>query len=141
MAHAGGRPTKYNKEYAQMLPDLFRQGMSIYEVAAELGISIDTYYAWKKKHKEFSEADRRGVDLSRAWWEELGRKGAMGKTSINPTTWIFNMKNRFHWTDRMEQNIDLNGDVNITSLTPEERDKEINALLALAGDVQSGQTE
>jgi hypothetical protein len=51
------------------------------------------------------------------------------------------MKNRFHWTDRTEQNIDLKGDMNIVNLTPEERDNEIKSLLALAGNVQSEQVE
>jgi orotate phosphoribosyltransferase-like protein len=118
MAHAGGRPTKYSKEYAERLPYLFREGMSIYEVAAELGISIDTYYAWKKKHKEFSEANKKGVALSQAWWEELGRQGAAGRTSINPATWIFNMKNRFKWTDRVEQ--DVKGGIQLIRVTDKE---------------------
>jgi transposase len=134
------RPTKYSKKLAKKLPELFTEGKSVVEVCVELGIWKDTFYRWAKEHPEFSDAYQRGLDLSQAWWERLGRGGASGEMDIQPTTWIFNMKNRFHWTDRVEQNIDLNGEVNITNLSPQERDNEIKELLSLA-NVQPEQTE
>jgi transposase len=84
---------------------MFSEGQSVSEVCAELGIWKDTFYAWVKKYPRFSDAYQRGLDLSQAWWERLGRGGASGTLDIQPTTWIFNMKNRFKWTDRMENEI------------------------------------
>jgi transposase len=130
------RPTKYNKKICDTLPDLFRDGQSVAEVCVELGIAKDTFYNWQKAHKEFSDAIKKGLELSEAWWERLGRRAANGKQQINPTVWIFNMKNRFGWRD--QQSIDLNasGNLNVTNMTPEERKQRI-AELAKKANVES----
>lgn len=99
----GGRPTKYSVALSKRLPDLFKNGESVAEVCMALDISKDTFYAWVKKHKRFSDAYNKGLQKSEAWWSRLGRAGAQGSVKIQPATWIFNMKNRFGWTDRIEQ--------------------------------------
>jgi hypothetical protein len=99
---AGGRPTKYKPEICKQLPELFEDGASIAEVCVELGITKSTFYEWGKKYREFSDAIKRGLVLSEAWWSRFGQQGAMGKVSINPAMWIFNMKNRFGWADKQE---------------------------------------
>jgi hypothetical protein len=81
-----------------------------------LGICRNTFYSYVDQHPEFSEAYSRGLDLSQAWWEKLGRRGAAGEVPINPATWIFNMKNRFKWTDRQDTNI--SGGMNISIGSP-----------------------
>ncbi|GHU62048.1 hypothetical protein FACS189445_4660 [Spirochaetia bacterium] len=100
-----GRPTKYSRKLCKMLPDMFLEGQSVVEVCSDLGISKDTFYQWVNKYPEFSDSYKKGLLLSEAWWEKLGRAGATGKISINPATWIFNMKNRFKWTDRQDLNV------------------------------------
>lgn len=96
-----GRPTKYRAEFSEALPYLFDEGQSIVEVCVVLGISEDTFHRWKKEHKPFSESYKKGLVKSQAWWERLGRSGSTGN-KVNPPMWIFNMKNRFSWTDRHE---------------------------------------
>lgn len=99
----GGRPTKYSVALANRLPDMFKNGESVAEVCLALEISKDTFYAWVKKHKRFSDAYKKGLCKSEAWWSRLGRAGSQGSVKIQPATWIFNMKNRFGWSDRIEQ--------------------------------------
>ncbi|GHT86931.1 hypothetical protein FACS1894137_13230 [Spirochaetia bacterium] len=99
------RPTKYSRKLCKKLPDMFLEGQSVVEVCADLGIWKDTFYQWVNKYPEFSDAYKKGLLLSEAWWEKLGRAGATGQISINPATWIFNMKNRFKWTDKQDLNV------------------------------------
>jgi transposase len=108
-----GRPAKYRASMADEMLDMFREGQSVVEVCAALGISRVTFYQWLKDHHTFSAAYDRGLELSQAWWEKLGREGAAGKADINPATWIFNMKNRFRWTDRQDVNVLENMNVSI----------------------------
>jgi transposase len=140
MAHGGGRPSKYKKEYCSKAIELFSEGKSVIQIAAELNISRDTIYEWQKSHPEFFDSIKKGMAKSEAYWEHLLQGGAAGLVNINAAALIFLLKNRFQWRDRIEQNIDMKGDMNITSLTPEERDSEIMSLLALA-DAQPEQTE
>ena len=104
-----GRPKEYTQEWVDdhvdQLPGMFKDGQSIAEVCAELGMCKDTFYRLKKEYPVFSDAIKNGELLSEAWWSRLGRKGASGEAEINPTTWIFNMKNRFGWKDKKEVDI------------------------------------
>jgi len=102
-----GRPTKYTKHIAKILPYMFINGESVAEVCVQLGICKDTFYNWRKEHKEFSDSYKRGLTYSEAWWTVLGRLGAAGKEDINAATWIFNMKNRFNWLDKVESKIEV----------------------------------
>lgn len=97
-----GRPTKYDPDLIPAMLEAFYEGMSKHEVAVTvLGVHIDTMYEWEKVHPEFSEALKKGVELSRAWWEKRGRTSLNDET-FSATLWYMNMKNRFKWTDRQE---------------------------------------
>ena len=124
-----GRPTKYNAKLCKLLPAMFASGESISEVCAELGITRETFGQRKSLHLDFSDAVKRGLELSEAWWTKLGRRGATGKAKIQPATWIFNMKNRFGWTDRVEQVASATVDAATADMTPEDRRQKISALL------------
>ncbi len=105
----GGRPTKYKPEMCQQAIALMSEGISITGVAAELGICKDTIHAWKKQHPEFGDALKRGSELSQAWWEKVGINGTLGKIKgFQPSTWSFNMRNRFSgdWVERTEHKIE-----------------------------------
>ena len=54
--HAGGRPTKYKKEYAEYAKKLGRHGLIDTDYAELFGVAIQTIYTWKKNHPEFLEA-------------------------------------------------------------------------------------
>ena len=103
---AGGRPTEYKPEYCEAIIELMRDGRSIYEVAAELGVAKKTLYNWADAHEEFLHAKRLGEELSQAWWERQGRENLINRyqsDSLNASLWYMNMKNRFGWRDKIEQ--------------------------------------
>ncbi len=96
-----GRPTKYKPEMCETVVELMKEGASQEEVIGSLDISKDTYYRWKEENKDFSDAIKRGIGLSRAWWEKEGRISLRDR-EFNYTGWYMNMKNRFKWADKQE---------------------------------------
>lgn len=99
-----GRPTKYKLEsMPNKVIKLMSQGASKAEVAASLGITHETLNQWEKdpNKPEFSEAIKRGEDLSKAWWMRMGRENLKNK-EFSPVLWYMNMKNRFGWRDKQE---------------------------------------
>lgn len=96
------RPTKYNKEILPLMLEKFKEGASVCEICADLDISRETFYNWTKQYPEFLDTYKKGLEYSQAWWEKIGKAGTVGKLNINPTMWIYNMKNRFReeWHDR-----------------------------------------
>lgn len=60
-----GRPTRYNPE---TYPDLAKRccllGATDEELAEFFDVHVDTIYAWKKKHPEFSEAVKAGKRIA-----------------------------------------------------------------------------
>ena len=93
MAHPGGRPTKYEESMCDTAYEILCKGGSLTKVAAVLDIDRDTIYEWKKTHPEFSDTIRKGLLKSEVIWEET-------PPEMSDTRWIFNMKNRFSWSDR-----------------------------------------
>lgn len=98
--HPGGRPTKYLPEFCEQLIECMSRGLSFEAFAGKIGVHKDTLYEWFKKHPEFSDAKKIGESLSLLYWEELGIKLITGEIDGNPTPWIFNMRNRFGWSDQ-----------------------------------------
>ncbi len=97
------RPTKYRKEYCEMLLNHLASGLSFDSFAPIVKVNQDTLYEWAKRYKDFAEAKKEGYSQNLLFWEKLGIAGAAGKIpNFNATTWIFNMKNRHGWRDRRE---------------------------------------
>jgi hypothetical protein len=94
---------------------LSKDGASDVELREELNISDDLWYRWIDEDEEFSRTIKRCHRLCQIWWERHGRKMASGQADGNATVWIFNMKNRFGWTDRTQQdNISTDGSISIS---------------------------
>ena len=97
-----GQPTKYKPEYCQELIDHMAKGYSFESFAGICNVDRDTIYEWAKVQPSFSDAKKRAFEQSRLFWERLGIAGSLGSPNFNATPWIFNMKNRFNWTDRQQ---------------------------------------
>lgn len=95
-------PDKHPKLLTQHLAD----GNSMTSFCSRYKLSTATVYAWLKKYPEFKEAKEAALALSQAWWEDLGKELAM---KGNAAIYIFNMKNRFGWTDR--RGIEVSGKI------------------------------
>jgi hypothetical protein len=112
----GGRP---KKQPEQALPEgwqndvleMYAQGYSDVEVRCELArkmadgaLSSVLWLRWMDEHEEFATTIKGLRQFSEAWWLSLSRRGMIGngEGQVNPTAWIFNMKNRFGWRDKTE---------------------------------------
>lgn len=100
-----GRPTLYKEEYCQELIDFMAKGYSYTAFAASIDVNLDSLYEWEKVHPKFSEAKKIAFGKCQLFWESM----AINYPFTNPKTggintglWVFNMKNRFKWTDRTE---------------------------------------
>ncbi len=78
-----------------------KDGASIEEVAAELGVSKVTLYNWGNKHKPFFNAIKKGEELSKAWWLKQGCVNLENR-DFQYGGWFMNMKNRHGWADKKE---------------------------------------
>jgi len=96
---------KYAPEMCELAQSYMMEGMSVYEVSKNLGISFSTFCRYRVDIPEFNKAINDGEALCRAWWEEQARVNLITTdrfTKFNNTLWTFNMKNRFKWTDQTE---------------------------------------
>lgn len=124
----GGRPVEYDPAICERLPEMFKDGQSVTEVATELGFNRSTLYDWKEKYPEFSNALEYGIQISKAWWERQGREGLYkvseydgeSKTStskaINDKVWAKNMSCRFPEDWRERHDVNLTGGVQLTRI-------------------------
>lgn len=98
-------PTKYKEELCEELVDHMKEGFSFESFGAVANVDRATLFRWKNKHDEFKEAYELGFVHSLFNWEKVGKEGLYmgGKDNpFNSAVWIFNMKNRFNWTDKKE---------------------------------------
>ena len=99
-----GRPTKFKKEYCQLLIDHMEQGFSFESFAGKVFVAKQTLYDWLDASSDFLDAKAKGTQLSRIFWEGEGLKGlwnegGQNSRNLNNVVWVFNMKNRFGWRD------------------------------------------
>lgn len=102
---SAGRPSKYDPKYCDMIIEHMEEGASMASFAAEINVARSTLNEWIENHPAFSEAVKIGKAKCAAWWERLGRAGAMGG-DVNPTLVIFGLKNMAaeDWRDRQDIN-------------------------------------
>lgn len=94
---------KYKPEYAEKLIEHMARGLSYESFAGACRVTQKTLYNWEQKHEEFAKAKELAVAANRAFWERVGMEGMTGEfEKFNSAIWIFNMKNRFGWTDKRE---------------------------------------
>jgi hypothetical protein len=100
---AGGRPTKYEKNYCDTCIEYLSRGKSVTQLSAHLAVNKSTIYQWAKDYPEFSNALTRGQELSEAFWEDE-LISMMRDRDVNAPLVKLYFANRFGWTDK--QNID-----------------------------------
>lgn len=121
-----GRPKKTLNDAKKKLPvDWFKQvlneyseGASDVEIKAMFYLWLDTFSndlweRWMNEEKEFSETVKKGRSLSEAWWQRTGRKN-MATKDFSYTGWYMNMKNRFGWSDKVQQETKTESQLNIS---------------------------
>jgi hypothetical protein len=108
-----GRPTDYRPEYDERIVEVMREGASLVEFVAEIGVTRETAYEWARVHPSFSDAFTHARLLCQAWWERQGRENlqdtqeydsdAKISTSkkFNDRLWNKNVSCRFRddWSD------------------------------------------
>lgn len=114
---AGGRPNEtldsLPKEWYKKVLNLYLKGASDVEVKALIyemrgTFSNDLWYRWINEEPEFSETIKKGRMLSEAWWYKNGRIHLENK-EFNYTGWYMQMKNRFGWADKVNNDITSKG--------------------------------
>ena len=106
MANPVGRPkvqlTDLPEDWQKKLVELGKEGASDVEMRVELGISQPLWERLIKEEPEFCITVKRAREHCQVWWEKHGRYMAAGAADGNAAVYIFNMKNRFKWRDKPE---------------------------------------
>lgn len=107
MANPVGRPkvqlTDLPECWQEKLIELGREGASDVEMRVELNISQPLWERLIKEEPQFCVTVKRARELCEAWWTKHGRHMAAGVADGNSAVYIFNMKNRFKWRDKPEE--------------------------------------
>jgi len=106
-----GRPTKYKKEYCQMLIEHMAQGYSFKSFAGVITTDEVTIQRWANQYPDFRTAKMIGKSKERAIWEKLHLKCcATGEGNMTGIIWA--QKNKFpeDYKDTSEKSIAFSGD-------------------------------
>ena len=105
-----GRPTDYMPEFCNIVIELGKQNKNKTQIAAELGINLDTISEWEKKHEDFSGA----MKMSQIYAESAAVAEVMphvieetGGPKVNTALFKVLMQNRFGWSSKNEQTISI----------------------------------
>lgn len=102
-SNKGGRPTKYKKEYCEMLVNHMAKGLSFESFGGEIDVWKEALYNWVKRYPEFSNAKDRGHLKGLLFMEKIGQAATMGKIpGFNYRPWLMKMKNSFGYKDRLD---------------------------------------
>lgn len=103
-----GRKSKYedfiSRKGLVLVEGWARDGLTDLQIAHNIGIRQSTFYDWKNKHSEFSEALKRSKEVADYEVESaLFKKAKMGDT----TAQIFWLKNRRpeKWRDKTDMTV------------------------------------
>ena len=103
-----GRPTDYRPEYCERVIELGRLGMSVVEMAADIGVARNTLeQLWPAANPEFLQALTHARECSQAWWESMGRTNLIMPPQtgqFQASVWSRSMAARFpkDWREKNE---------------------------------------
>ena len=138
-----GRPTDYKKEYCEQAYKLCLLGATDKEMADFFQVAESTFYLWKDKHREFSEALTRGkvgadAEIAKSLYHRA--KGYEHKETITATfqgkitdtmdvtkhyppdtpaatLWLKN-RQPDKWRDKVEVDQNISGNIEVTFSDP-----------------------
>lgn len=111
---AGGRPTKYDPAYCDLVVEHCKTGASLTSFAASIDVCRATITVWSEDHAEFLAAVKRAKAHCAAWWEQNARKGMTGESKdVNATLCIFGLKNMAAEDWREKQEVQHSGGVRV----------------------------
>lgn len=103
-----GRPSVFKSQYCREIELWMSEGYSILSFAGKIGVSEKTIYNWARYYEDFLQSIKVGKAKSALFWEKTGRRGMMGEIPhFNATVWIFQMKNRLGWSDKLTVDTEL----------------------------------
>jgi len=95
--------SKYRPKYAKDLRNgLRKDGLSIEEVCSIWGVTVNAYNGWRKTFEKFEEAHLIGEQHKIAWWRQVQRDVACGKTNGNAGVINMALKNEAGYVDKQE---------------------------------------
>ena len=128
-----GRPlittNNFQKDWKETIIALSKEGASIVEIAGELEISRNTLTALTERDELFLNTIKNCKRYCEVWWEREGRSNLKNK-DFNYTGWYMNMKNRFGWADKVQQEIKQK----TLDITESMSDDEINRKLKMLNE-------
>jgi transposase len=107
--HAGGRPSKYEERFCDLLIADMAEGFSVSAFAGSIGVCRATINVWAKEHPEFLEALSCGKAKRLRFWEQtaisVAAKGTGGPGAASVIT--FGLKNMGddEWTDTTKHDV------------------------------------
>lgn len=119
-----GRPSDYRPEYCAQVEEFCRQGASLVEFAASIGVDRSTIQEWRKVHPAFSLACSRALAAAQAWFESKCREN-LGNREFNARLAEFQMAARFREDYAPQLRVDhvVSGQVAIRSLPRQELER------------------
>lgn len=122
-----GRPSDFQTKYCREIISWMAKGFSIASFAGNIGVGEKTIYNWAKKYPQFLQSIKVGKAKSILFWEKIGILGMLGKIPhFNATAWIFQMKNRLGWSDKLTVDLELENNTDeIEEKTNKETPQEI----------------
>lgn len=93
-----GRPSDYRPEYCERVIELGKNGASIVEMAAEIGVDRKTLeQSWTAAYPEFLQAFTCARQWSQVWWEKKGRDNLITPAGVTfqASVWSRSMAARF----------------------------------------------
>ena len=94
----GGRPSKYDPKYCQLLQDHMAKGFSFETFGAVAGVCRATLYNWLHEHADFKQAKDRAFCQSLYFYESLAiehLQNPMETKGFHFGLWKFIMQSRF----------------------------------------------
>lgn len=111
--HAGGRPTKYRKEYCQRIVELGQNGDNpLVSLACELTVAKSTVQDWFEAFPEFGASYQTAKAACEQFWLNLSKNRASGSQVTGSDTMIKFMLSAAHG---YREKTDVTSEINQTT--------------------------